>query len=665
MSKYGNILYGVTTYGEQPKVTFSVEPMSTQVVKFSQVNVFFQPPSGGFTRFRIVRNQYGFPETSQDGVIVYEQESNDGSIIDGAINLPITENGMEFVDGVDNPDSPGLVQGRNVYYRCFLYTTENYWILAGSVRDVIPADTGVTDKLINTLPRVYTSTELSPLGTVDSSSALYQFLDGFSFTYEQMLTQLSLLRPSASAEKSNYTTIPGEFFNLGLNPEPTVSTVNQRRLIREAIYLYSQKGTKAGIENYTESLTGYIPTVTVSPNLLLTPQDSTFYNSIGNWVATNATISASTDIVPNTTITNAIDSSYTCKIVATGAGSMVLGASSPITLGIPVSPEVQYTYSFQVKSPSSAGTVTPSIIFYDKDDGDSYTATGTAVSANNTWKSVTQTVTVTADEDDPGLASYAVLKLAWSAAGTYYVDMVCLQQGGTVAYDEARATTVLLNPVLINYIENPSFEVDSTGWSMTNLSFTSDSSNVPTAGYPSTHSGKFVAGSGSWSLSNTSAIPVDPGTYFNVSMFSYSEDITSMNMYIDVYDSSDTLLTSFHKTHNMGATWVRDYLTGLIDVNSAADHAHIRFTGSGAGTFYLDMVQAQDTYAPTDYFDGSMPETEGVVWQGTANDSISLCYPAKLTKFPRLAHTLNDWVPMNAWWRVTTPAGLEYTNLTV
>jgi hypothetical protein len=77
------------------------------------------------------------------------------------------------------------------------------------------------------------------------------------------------------------------------------------------------------------------------------------------------------------------------------------------------------------------------------------------------------------------------------------------------------------------------------------------------------------------------------------------------------------------------------------------------------------MVQAQDTYQPSDYFDGSLPASYGAVWQGTAHQSNSLYYPGKANKIRRLAETLIDWLPMNLWWRVTTPAGLEYTNLDV
>ena len=650
MAKYGNVVYGGATYGEAPKLAYSVEPMAIDVIDFSRVYVFWQPPTGDFSKFRLVRNQNGFPETAEDGVIVFEQASSDGSNISGLV----TRN--EFRDGEENPTSLGIVAGRQIYYSVFLFNADKYWVKAGSITDIVPNNTGVTEKMLNLLPRVLTSEQLSPLGTVSPTSPLYLFLDGIGFTYEQLLTQIDLIRPRHNVVKSVYASIPGEDLNLGLTIEPTLPVVNQRRLIREAIYLYSQRGLKNGIEDYTESLTGYAPQATVSTNLLLTVQDSTFYNSTGNWVATNATISASTDQVPATNA-NQIDTTYTCKIVASAAGSMKLGADNPLTKGVPVFPSTQYTFSTALKSPTSAGNITLSVQFFDKNGA--YTSSahlGTATSATNTWK--TASVTATTD----ATSSYAVITIAYSAAGTYYVDQVNAQLGSTVSYDEARAITVLLNPKKENYIQNPSFEVDDSTWTVTGATFSQDTS-VPTDGYSGTYSGKFVA-SGNWSITTNYHMPVDPGSYVTFSMYSKSSNLSSMNMNIDVYDASDNLLFTTSGTHSMMADWMRDSLSTLIGSESMASYAKARFSGT-AGTFYLDMVQFEDSFEATDYFDGSMPSQFGAIWEGTAHASATLMYPGKLTKIPRLANTLGQWTPMNAFWRITTPAGLEYTNLTV
>ena len=667
MSKYGDIIYGGANYGSTPKLSYSVEPMTVNVISFSETDVNWQNAVGSYSRFRIVRNQNGFSETSEDGVIVYEINSTNGSNLSGTLTKVVLKDGLE---NTGNANFIPIVAGRNIYYTAFLYTDQQVWVKAGKAYDTVPADTDSLDRMINLLPRTLVSDELTPFGSVPyktdaNKSTIYRFLDGLSFNYEQLLTQAALLKPFHNIDPANYSTIPAEMFSLGLELEENLPIVNQRRLIRDAIYMYSQKGTSTGIKNYSQALTGFLTNISVSPNLLLSVQDSTFYKSIGHWTATNATLSYTDELIPNVSTVNCIDKIYTLKIVASGAGSISLGSSSPVLQGIPLGIDTQYTYSFQVKSPTSAGSVTPSVMVYDANSSLLRTNTGTSTAANNSWKTVSQTFsTLDGDSEYP---SYAVLNVAWSAAGTYYIDMVCLQTGAVVAYDEARALTLLLEPSKTNYIPNPSFETDATGWTLTNLTFASDPTNYPMEGFPSLHSGKFTATGTTWQLTNTAPIPVDPGTYFNISMYAYSSTIPMMDMYIDVYDESNNLLNSFHDQHMMGPMWMRHYVGGLMDINTEPKYAYVRFSGmSNPGdSFSLDMVQAQDTYLPTDYFDGSMAASVGVLWQGTANNSASLYYPGKDTKFLRLAQTLVDWIPMNTWWRIATPAGLEYTNLTV
>jgi hypothetical protein len=664
MSKYGNVIYGGTKYGDTPNLAYSVEPMSLNVLFFNETFVSWQEPKGNFIRFRIVRNQNGYPETAEDGVIVYEQITTNGSTIAGAI--PISS----IKDGLTNTSDPSFIPitpGRNIYYRVFLYTSANKWVKAGEIHGIVPKDTNVTDRMLNLLPRVLVSDVLSPFGVTPqrtdlATSDLYKFLDGIAFSYEELLTELDLIRPKYLIDPANFSTIPTETYSYGLELEPNLPVINQRRLIRDATYLYSTKGTKLGIENYSESLTGFIPTVTVSPNLLLNVQDSTFYKSTGAWAATNATLEAVSSMVPNTTTAKQIDSVYTCKIIASSSGSMVLGSTNPVTDGIPIAPSTQYTFSCKVKSPTSAGNITLSVQFFDKDKASTGSYTNSTVTpAVNSWSTISLTTT------SASKSSYAVLKISYSAAGTYYVDEVCAQLGSSVNYDEARAITLHMDTTKTNYIENPSFEVNDNLWSKTGLTFATNSSSVPYEGYPGSNAGKFTATGTSWSLSCNSHIPVTPGRYLNVSMYSKSANITSMTMYIDLYDSSDVLLDTFEMTHMVESTWTRNHITALVGADSTASYAKTRFDGTSVSgnILYLDMVQAEIAYNPSDYFDGSMPTDIGALWEGTAHASVSSLYPRRAIKILRLAQTLTNWVPRNAWWRITTAAGLEYTNLNV
>lgn len=660
MAKYGNVLYGGTTYGETPKLTYSVEPMSINVINFKEIYITWQQPKGTFTRFRVVRNQLGYPETSEDGYIIYELVSPNNSSLEGAI--PITD----FKDGFDNLTDENyidIVGNKNIYYRVFLYTSQNIWVKAGEINAVVPKDTNVTERMLNLLPRTLVSDVLSPFGVVPLKtdlvkSDIYKFLDGISFTYEQLLTQTDLIRPNGSSETGTYSTIEAEFYSSGLIPEPNIPTVNQRRLIRDANYLFSTKGTKIGIENYAETLTGFAPTVTISKNLVLSPQDSTFYNSTGNWSTEDATIESSDEQVPDIS-DYVIDEVYTCKITPSAVGSMGLGFDNPTTDGIPVESDKDYTFRVAVKCPTSGQNVTLNIEFFDKNNLSIGTETGT-IAAANSWGLLSVIATT------PVGASYCALEIAWDDTDIFYVDQVFVGKGVFLDYDEARAINIYLAPKSVNYIENPSFEVDDSTWTLTNLSFATDT-NIAGEGYAGSNSGKFTLTNTTWKLESTSTIPVEPGVYFNCSMYSYSEDIFDMDMYLDVYDDTDTLIETFSSNHMMEGTWMRNYVRGLMNFDTNPSYAKVRFEGTGniGDVFFLDMIQAEFSFKPTDYFDGSLPEQVGAVWNGTANASSTSLYPRRAIKVLRLAQTLPNWTPINSWWRLSTAAGLEYTNLDV
>lgn len=646
MAKYGINYYGASKYGALAKTTYSVEPMSVLVTDFTKTYITWNPPRGAFSQIRLVRSQSGFPETAEDGIIIFSEFATEGTV-----------SRSYFFDGEDNPSDVPLIPGRQVYYRVFLFTDQNVWRVAGSITAIIPSNHQIQNTLINSLPRVFTSSEQGSFGVVDTNSPLYNFTYGLTFSTEQMYTLLDLLRPRHTGIETPVELLPVEVANLGLTPEPGLPTKNQKRLIREALYMYSHKGTKLGLETYAESLTGYAPTITVSENTLLTVQDSTFYGGIGNWVASNATLTSSNEQVPDPE-DNQIDTIYTGKVVATNSGSMVLGASNIITKGIPVKPETEYTVSCKLKSPTSAGNITLSVRFYDKNGvATSASNSATAVAANNTWKS--SSITATSDAD----SSYAIITIAYSAAGTYYIDQVCMQLGDTVVYDEARSIDLFLNSSKTNYIKNPSFEVDSATWSLSGATFSQDT-DVPTYGYSGTYSGKFVV-TNPWSITTDYEIPVVAGKYYTLSASLKALASLTVNAKIDFYNVDDDLVETTTSPISVTTDFTVATLTGLTDSQSDVIYAKVSFYGTTAGTIYLDLLQFEQSQTASDYFDGSLPSDFGTVWEGTADASYSHLYPSKPQKVPRLAKTLTDWIPQNTFWRLRTYDGVEYTTLTV
>ena len=739
MANYGVAVYGESIYGQSNQIPNSVSPMSLTVVYPTVVLVNWVSPNGAYTAMRLVRNQNSLPETAEDGVIVWEQVSSG-----------ITKQTFNDGGGVEDTAGIPIVPGKPIYYGMFLFTSDNVWVPAGAVYDIVPSSHGITDALVRSLPRVYTSHEQSPLGEPDTESDLYYFLDGVGFTLDESLTFLDLLLPDHTRIGTPLSLLPLETQNYGLTSEPGMSIKSQKQLVREALYMYTHKGTLTGFSTYVESLTNYAPTITTSSNLLLSVQDSTFYKSTGRWVATNGTLASSTDEAPVPQLTSKyIDLNYSCKITASGVGYMALGRDLPILRGIPVTPGSQYTLSSQVISPPSSGSIKPKVRFFDKSGVQigSYLSPGSGTTATGTWKQITYTVTApkhyssaissavgasgttkyttpsthsftsgqvvtitgftttgfnlssvtitgvtdttftvsnsftgTSSLTESGFAvpstnnvdaAYASIGFGWSAAGTYYIDCVSFQLGAVASYDEARAVDILLNPNKSNLIYNPSFENNATdNWTLTGTATLSTVSDVPALVYSGSKSAKIVA-TGPWTFtSNKSTIL--PGKYYTGS--AYVKSSSNILMTFIGRDIGGNIIDNDPYPQGTFANWTRIYGTDLTDAEATTDTYEIVFSG-GAGTFYIDAVQFESTFRfnptttphffPTDYIDGSLPSSTGVVWSGTANNSPSYLYVNKDLKILTLAKTITDWLPENVFWRVRTYDAVEYTNLTV
>lgn len=650
MAKYGSFLYGSATYGLQPRLAYSVQPMSITVLDFDKTYVEWQSPTGNFTRIRLVRNQSGFPETAEDGIIIWDEEATEGTV-----------SREYFTDSEDGVDLPAIESGRQIYYRMFLLVDAEYWVVAGEISDIVPTNHSAHEKIMNIIPRVFTSSIQSPIGVVDSNSTLYAFLEGFSFTYEQLLTQTDLARPNHVADRTPSSLLPIETLNVGLDYEPNIPIRSQKKLVREAIYMYNHKGLRTGIETYVESLTNYAPTLTVSENLFLTAQDSTFYNSIGNWTVNTCTLAASTEQVPASS-TNVIDVTYTGKVIATGAAYIALGEDNPITKGVPVNESTEYTFGFKGKSPASAGTITITAKWYDKDGTFISSSASTALSANNTWQSKWTTATTPAD------TKYAAFRVNFSAAGTYYVDQFDIHTGTGTTFDEARAINVFLSSNKINYINNPSFEGTTNQWTITAASNALDS-DVPLSILASAQSLKVGLGTGAILETTTDAISVTE-KYFTLSFYAKATSNTDATITLTPRDNAvDITAAEVTSSITLTSSWQRFSVTTYVDSDDVLTEldfvVNIDIDANTGDYAYIDCVQLESSPTATDPFDGNLSSQFGVVWEGTANESASHMYYGKALKVPRLSKTLSDWMPPNAFWRIETYGGVEYTNLSV
>jgi hypothetical protein len=180
----------------------------------------------------------------------------------------------------------------------------------------------------------------------------------------------------------------------------------------------------------------------------------------------------------------------------------------------------------------------------------------------------------------------------------------------------------------VNYVSNPSFEVDTTGWS-----------SVASATLARTTS-EFNTGAASLSVTNASGsaaaytfIPLvaGEGTYYISAYVKLASGNSAANYFIRQLQYEDTLSVTTVSAANVGiqnlsytGNWVR--LSGSVTKQGSANFMSIRIVTSSTTSgeiFYVDSVMLEKSNTLGSYFDGG----SGGFWSGAANASFSGATP--------------------------------------
>jgi hypothetical protein len=680
VSEYGRVgKVGWFTYGGSSAANPSVAPFVATVLDYDRVEVSWSgrpvgSPSEPVVKFRLLRNQQGVSETAEDGVILSEATINNLAQVIGANADPTYDDSNltgPYLDAPAETGTPAIVEGRSCHYSIWVLLEDTevagngrfFWKRVDSVSVVIPDQhnevlgganrtRNTHDKFMHMLPRVITSGDMNALGEIeqdiDKGGLLYNFLYGFSFTLDEMYTNLDALLPDSSGQKTLPPMVNLTLMEYGLPGDNLEFSQSRRKLARDARKIVLNKGTTNATATFVEDITGYAPTVATTVNKMLTVQDSTFYKGVGNWVASGASTIA-TDITEGTpasrnTIPYAVDTTYTGKVIINANNDFITnGASSPSTLGIPVVEEVEYTFSSYIKKSSGAGsaTVTMSISWYDYNGAFISTSTDTYTTTDDFIFHARGSVTATA----PLKAAFAVLKMAFSVAATYHVDMIQFEEADEPSvYYEARGLDLTLASTKQNYIPNPSFEhaTLATGWTLTGTAaaaaVSSSATNAPSGVFTGTRSLK-LTGSAAVVSAVASDIAVYNNSYWTLS--AYVKASVEVNVTLSL--SGVTGVASVTETTAVGTDWrrlsIRMFIpSGVVSPTVDVTIASASFTGD----LFIDSVQLEPNYDARDYADGGTSDT---IWIGTANNSKSVHYSAMNYKIPALVLNLPNYLP--------------------
>lgn len=731
MAKYTGFIYRGAYYGNAPRLVLNAEPMFASAIDYGKIRVKWNSPSGNFTKIRLVRNNDNFSETEEDGVILWEQAST--TDLTGLVERDTFIDGEDnFIDQYANNNLP-ITLGQFIYYTVFLFTSNNYWIPAGYATTIMPQNRGSQDTMLRLLPRVFTSPEKSPTGIPDPDSFLATYLKAYSFTYDQILTSAELLAPSFGKRKTPPFLVPLAANNVGLYPEIGLPFRNQKKLIRESLRLYKLKGTLLGIQNYVEAVTNYVPTLTLSPNIFLDTQDSSFTQGIGRWSATNAALTSSS-ATPGPNGTNAVDLVYSGRVVTavaqiskvqrvtnvstitmalahgleigdsvtvagvgladfdgtqsvtaivsttrfsyansganvtdvTATGTVTncahirLGKDNPITKGTPVTAGVAYRFSYYVASDSN-GVVIADVTWHNY-LGIKIGNYVTEASDNGTTGQYQRFfINLTA----PSGAVYATYRFKFKTQNAYNVDCIQLAPQATATnFDEARGLDIYLESSKVNIIANPSFETNTNNW-------TSNSSKTRVADVPPGLPGGYsmrLSGQNAFSLAvELNKFPttykITEGNTYVFSAYMKASAAATITATLSASDDDGQDSDTKVATWNLTTAWAR-YFVSLYVPLAFSSAGNITMANTLAGTLtgqdlYIDNVQFEKGFSASDYFDGSLPEVQGVFWSSTAHASYSYCYVSRTIKIPRLLWTLGEWMPLNQPYRIRSVKGFE------
>jgi hypothetical protein len=271
-------------------------------------------------------------------------------------------------------------------------------------------------------------------------------------------------------------------------------------------------------------------------------------------------------------------------------------------------------------------------------------------------------------------AVYASISISFSASGTYYIDLIQFAESTsadpTPAYEEARAVNIFLESSKENYIKNPSFDGTAAGWDITGEdSFEYTDSTLP---YIFVGDSMLAVTTGSTEVvvsAETAAgdKPVDKSYVFSTYL-SVDDDSETVKLQVTATDGTNTV-TSTSQEVEVSTDWVRPYVEVYVDDTFDSDLleflVEVIVEEPNGNILYFDAAQLEESYQPSDYFDGSFPAEYGITWSGDEHESSSHCYKNKQVKIIRLIQELENYLPSNTPYFVTSYAGTEVTGITM
>lgn len=289
MARYGLDYYSASTfplsyYGSDNPLNYDASPVTTLSSGYAKITIKWVTPIGNWAKMKIVRSPYGFPVNFTDGEVAFETTRRSDPQVYTDV-LPDTKNTKTY------------------YYSIFvLDVTQLTWVLAGRAEGLSVKNYGTGNLLYNYMPLIHKITTPNIASEPSDNEDLFAFLSLFGFGFDKIRGLIDLVSDRYNFEKVTGVTIPLILNQVGIASEPEIGYQQSRILVRDSVQLTKEKGSGQGVREYIKSFSGWAcpapvtgtpnPTLNglqVSHNLMLSYNDSSFEENVGNWVSGDST----------------------------------------------------------------------------------------------------------------------------------------------------------------------------------------------------------------------------------------------------------------------------------------------------------------------------------------------------------------------------------------
>ena len=287
MAKYSFGTYGIPKYGEVDgnRLYYSSGifgwSYDYQTVSLTWKSILSDPIDIPYVpiAWRLVRSYVGVPDSPYVGDVL-----DYGDLPSGFR--------LTYVD-----DDPNLLENHEVTYTIWVFTasidgagaingyTNSKWINCGSTSVNTVAQTSTADSFKRWLPAAWLN-EMSGIGDAvgeAEDTELSRIIDAYSFEYDKINVQASLLQEYADAKNIPSSLLKNKITDLGFLYEPSLGDTYHRSIYKTGNFINSVKGTTAAISVYATALTHWGAPITIGKNLMLDYNDSSFEESTGRW----------------------------------------------------------------------------------------------------------------------------------------------------------------------------------------------------------------------------------------------------------------------------------------------------------------------------------------------------------------------------------------------